>query len=113
MTRTTSPAALPGPEGFFMTDDTSTERIGVLFGRRLRAARFEAGMSSQEVALQARTTVRHLEQIESGTSSPDLDLIGRLAHILGCEAYELLPDRAEAASSRPTAIRNLPRRHSG
>lgn len=75
-----------------MTDTTIAGQIHVLFGRNLKAARLMAGLSSEEVALRARTTVGYLDQIEGGTTYPDLDLIGRLACVVGCEAYELLHD---------------------
>lgn len=77
-----------------MTDDTIAEKIHVLFGRNLKAARLKAELSSEEVALRARTNVRYLDQIEGGTTYPDLDLIGRLACVVGCEAYELLHEDA-------------------
>ena len=84
-----------------MTDDTSTEESNVLFGRRLKAARLTAGLSPAKVAQRARTTIRHLEQIESGTTYPDLELIGRLAGVVGREAYELLPEQRRGARTRP------------
>ena len=100
MGRTTRPAALPGPEGHVITNGTRKNEISVLFGRRLKAARLKARLSAAAVALRARTTVRHLRQIESGTTYPDLDLIGRLARVVGCEAYELLPDQRRGTRSR-------------
>ena len=94
MTPTTLLARLHRPEEIFMTDTTIAGQIHVLFGRNLKAARLKAGLSSEEVALRARTTVGYLDQIEGGTTYPDLDLIGRLAGVVGCEAYELLHDDA-------------------
>jgi DNA-binding XRE family transcriptional regulator len=76
--------------GDFMNHADTKDRVKVRFGRNLKAARLCAGLTPQEVALQAGVALGLLIQIESGTSDPDLALVGKLANIVGCAAHELL-----------------------
>jgi DNA-binding XRE family transcriptional regulator len=74
----------------FMDYDDTKERLPVVFGRNLRAARLGAGLTPSEVAQRTGIAPGLLIQIESGTVDPDLILVGKLAKVVGCAAFMLL-----------------------
>ena len=73
-----------------MDYDDTKERLPVVFGRNLRAARLGAGLTPSEVAQRTGIAPGLLIQIESGTVDPDLILVGKLAKVVGCAAFMLL-----------------------
>lgn len=73
-----------------MDYDDTKERLQVVFGRNLKAARLGAGLTSNEVALRAGIAPGLLIQIENGTVDPDLVLIGKLAKVVDCAAFTLV-----------------------
>ncbi|MEO5326383.1 helix-turn-helix transcriptional regulator [Mesorhizobium sp. CC13] len=69
--------------------------IRELFAQNLRAARQHKGLSQEELAHRAeidRTYVSSLERCIYGAS---IDVVDRLATVLGIEAWELLQPRQE------------------
>lgn len=53
------------------------------FGRELRNARSAAGLSQRELAVRAGRSQSAISRLEQGLSSPDLQLMTRLAHGVG------------------------------
>jgi len=65
------------------------------FGRTLREARDEVGISQEDLAHAIDMSRRYLSGIERGEANPTLDQIVRLADGLGVEPARLLPPRSE------------------
>jgi transcriptional regulator with XRE-family HTH domain len=70
--------------------DSNPARLEAVFGRNLKAARLNTGLSQQELASRAGVAFCVLVEIERGDSDPDLRVIGALARALGLAAFELL-----------------------
>lgn len=66
---------------------------------RLRRRRIEAGLSQKDLAAQARISVSHMSQIESGKQNPSPPVLGRLACALTCEIADLLPPATPTAAA--------------
>ena len=75
-----------------MKYDDTEERIQVVFGRNLKAARLGAGLTPNEVALRTGIAPGLLVQIENGDVDPDLALVGKLAKVVGRAAGMLVED---------------------
>jgi transcriptional regulator with XRE-family HTH domain len=71
-------------------DDSTILPVQARLGRNLKAARYRAGLTQQQVAERAGITIGSIAQIENGDSDPDLVVIGALANAVGCAAFELL-----------------------
>ena len=97
------------------------------FGRELRHWRQVRGTSQLELALEAKTTSRHISFLETGRSRPSQRMIERLGHALSVplrernlmmEAAGLRPEIAETAIEAPglepfrQALRRLLDQHS-
>ncbi|MFG1873351.1 helix-turn-helix domain-containing protein [Sphaerisporangium sp. NPDC049003] len=67
----------------------------------LRRRRLLAGMSQAALARQAGIGVSHASLIESGRRSAGVELLGRLAGVLGCEVGDLMAPEALQGVSRP------------
>jgi transcriptional regulator with XRE-family HTH domain len=61
-----------------------------IFAANLRRARHARGLSQEALAADADVNRRYLSDIEQGRTSVGLDIMVRLATILGIEPYELL-----------------------
>lgn len=60
------------------------------FGRRLRLARVDAGISIGELARRSDVARPAISRIENGHMLPSLPLFARILKEVGCEADELL-----------------------
>jgi len=67
------------------------ELVAIL-GRNVRAARQRAGLSQEDLALEAEMKRSYLSDLERGVRNPSVRALGRLAKALGVEAAELLRD---------------------
>lgn len=56
-------------------------------GRELRERRTEQGWSREQVAMMAGVTERTIEKIEEGAFNVPLDILGKVADVIG---YELM-----------------------
>lgn len=78
------------------------------FGRALRAARIERGLSQEELAFRAGMSVPYLSNLERGRSSPSLVMMHDLALALDLHIAELLAPMTMDAE-RTTGGRRRPR----
>jgi transcriptional regulator with XRE-family HTH domain len=65
-----------------------------LFGARLRELRSSRGMTQAELGEAAHVTASYVWRLESGSVSPGIDLVTRLAAALGTTAQDLIPAAA-------------------
>ena len=63
--------------------DMSGYRVQV--GRQFQMIREEAGWSREQVALMADVKEATIEKIETGAFNVQLDILARVADVLGCE----------------------------
>ena len=61
------------------------------FAARLRELRQAGGMTQLELARAANVALSHLSKLESGATSPGIDLLERLALALKVQTISLLP----------------------
>jgi transcriptional regulator with XRE-family HTH domain len=61
-----------------------------ILARNVVALRRARGLSQEELCRRAQLTRSYLWAIEKGTRNPSLDVIARLAEVLGVEPHELL-----------------------
>jgi transcriptional regulator with XRE-family HTH domain len=61
------------------------------FAARLRELRQASGMTQLELARGAHVALSHLSKLESGSTSPGIDLLERLATALKVQTISLLP----------------------
>ena len=61
------------------------------FAARLREFRQDRGMTQLELARSAQVALSHLSKLESGATSPGIDLLERLALALKVQTTSLLP----------------------
>ena len=66
--------------------------LSTRFGKKVRKARRELGLSQEELAGKATINESHIGVIERGTKSPKLDTVELIAEALGVEASDLLSD---------------------
>jgi transcriptional regulator with XRE-family HTH domain len=64
-------------------------RRGML-GDVLKAARHDAGLTQEELAVRAKLSREYVSKLERGQQSPTVDTLFRLAAILGIKASVLL-----------------------
>lgn len=61
-----------------------------MFARNLRAARQANGLSQEELAHRAHVDRTYISSLERRVYNPSIDVVDRLATVLGMEASELL-----------------------
>lgn len=61
------------------------------FGARLRELRNSRGMTQADLAVRGIVTPSYIWRLESGGSTPGIDIVERLAVALGTTAADLLP----------------------
>jgi transcriptional regulator with XRE-family HTH domain len=66
------------------------------FAERLREVRQSRGMTQARVAQAAGVTVSYISRLEGGGIAPGVDMVERLAGVLGASVAELLPTEAPA-----------------
>jgi transcriptional regulator with XRE-family HTH domain len=64
-----------------------------VFAANLRRLRHEKGLSQEALAYEAGVNRSYLSKLETGTSYVGLEIIGKLADVLGVEPAELLRRR--------------------
>jgi transcriptional regulator with XRE-family HTH domain len=60
------------------------------FAANLRRLRHERGLSQENLAYEADVNRTYMSKLEKGGSYPGLEIIGKLASVLGVEPAELL-----------------------
>ncbi|WP_037087228.1 helix-turn-helix transcriptional regulator [Rhizobium sp. CF080] len=73
--------------------------IRELFARNLKSARQARGMSQEELAHRADIDRTYISSLERCVYSASIDIVDRLAGVLGIEAWELLQPVQEEQSS--------------
>lgn len=68
------------------------------FAERLRQLRVLRGITQADLAAEAEVSVSYVSELESGDTSPGLDLVARLAKALGTTLIDLLPGDNEPES---------------
>lgn len=61
-----------------------------VFAANLRRLRHERGLSQEDLAHEADVNRTYMSKLEKGASYPGLEIIGKLAAVLGVEPAELL-----------------------
>src|SRR5580700_3790504 len=69
------------------------------FAERLRAIRLSRGMTQADLSKVGNITASYLSRLEAGKVAPGIDMVERLAQILGITPAELLP-----ATTPPDAL---------
>lgn len=64
-------------------------------GRKIRAARKQAGLSHDRLAAQAGTSRQHLIRLEKGLHAPRPEMIAGIAEATGTDPSEFVVDDAE------------------
>ncbi len=77
------------------------DRLAVLFGRQLRAARERLGLSQRELARRVRMTGPGISGYETGTRMPPLDVALDLAKICGISLDALTAGPCAQCSGAP------------
>jgi transcriptional regulator with XRE-family HTH domain len=67
------------------------------FADRLRELRILRGVTQADLAAKAEVSVSYISELESGDTSPGIDLVARLAKGLGTSLADLLPDEDDAS----------------
>jgi len=78
--------------------------IREVFARNLRAFRQAKGLSQEELAYQAGIDRTYISALERSVYNASIDVVDRLAGVLGVEAAELLrrsQGEPQAAESKP------------
>ncbi len=61
-----------------------------VFAANLRRLRHKTGLSQESLAYEAGVNRTYISKLEKGISHPGLEIIGKLAAVLGVEPAELL-----------------------
>jgi transcriptional regulator with XRE-family HTH domain len=61
-----------------------------IVGRNLRRLRNEKGWSQEELAFRAKVDRSYISQLETGTYSASVTMLGKLAKALGVDASDFL-----------------------
>src|SRR2546425_10402710 len=77
-----------------MPKDSSAENPGVAVGRQIRVLRQQRELSMQALADLANVSRAWLGEIERGSASPSVDIVRRLANVLGVPVGTLLDGQA-------------------
>lgn len=70
-------------------------RVAELFGENVRRARLERQMTLEALATEAGLAYCYMGGIERGQKNPTLDVVERIAAVLGAEAISLLTARKQ------------------
>lgn len=70
-------------------------QLAQTFGKNVRRVRQEKGLTLEALADEVGLAYTYVGQIERGRRNPTLDVVERLAVVLGTEALELLSARAD------------------
>lgn len=90
----------PDPDADATTDKTTPDPDLIAFGRMVRAAREQKGMSVAELAEAAGFKRRRLVRIEAGELDPRYDGLIALADGLGVRAAAIMPPDASRIDDR-------------
>lgn len=63
------------------------------FAAKLKELRTSRGLTQAELAQKAEVSPTYISEMETGDTTPGIDLIGRLGAALGVEASELFPSK--------------------
>lgn len=74
---------------------------GQAFGRALRQRRQEAGLSQENLALEAGIERVYVSLLERGKRQPTFHMIVKLAGALGCSAADIVADAEMLLLSAP------------
>ncbi|MFD3535195.1 helix-turn-helix domain-containing protein [Streptomyces sp. NPDC058664] len=69
-------------------------------GPKIRRRREERGYGLRAFAKAAQVSHTHLSRIERGLRNPQPEVMGRIAHVLGCEITEIQRDPTEHNDER-------------
>ncbi|WFU06855.1 helix-turn-helix transcriptional regulator (plasmid) [Rhizobium sp. CB3171] len=75
--------------------------IREVFARNLKAARQAKGLSQEELAFRAGIDRTYISSLERSVYNASIDVVDRLATVLGVEASELLKRRPETKIKPP------------
>ncbi|MCD1655514.1 helix-turn-helix transcriptional regulator [Treponema zuelzerae] len=79
-----------------------------VLAKNMKAARDRLGISQAKLAELAETSVAFIGEIEIGRKSPSLENLGKIAHALGLEVYQLLLTEAPTeVAERQTLLTDL------
>ncbi len=77
-----------------------------IFASNLRHYRHANDLSQEELANEADINRTYISKLEKGVSQPGLEIIGKIADVLGVKAYVLLKPRVQRrrfGPARPSA----------
>jgi transcriptional regulator with XRE-family HTH domain len=63
-----------------------------VLGTQIKVIRIKKGMSQQDVAARANITPSYMSRIENGSISTSVEKLYKIAHAIGCQPVELLPE---------------------
>ena len=84
----------------------SSGQFELPFGAALRRMRLAAGMSQEQLGLEAGVQRNFISLIETGQNQPTITTIAKLARALGLKASELVVEAEREAEPRPRARRH-------
>jgi transcriptional regulator with XRE-family HTH domain len=73
--------------------------LRLVFATNLKRLRSERGLSQSNLALRARLNRSYLSRLENGKNDPRLEIVGKLAKVLGVTPAQLLT-REQAPQSK-------------
>ena len=76
------------------------------FGTALRRVRLAAGLTQEQLGLEADVQRNFISLIERGQNQPTIGTITKVARALGMKASELVAEAEHDAASRPRARRS-------
>ena len=76
------------------------------FGTALRRVRLAAGLTQEQLGLEANVQRNFISLIETGRNQPTISTITKVARALGMKASELVAEAEHEAVSRPRARRS-------
>jgi transcriptional regulator with XRE-family HTH domain len=71
----------------------------IAFGRALRRSRKRAGLTQEELALEAGVRRTYVSLLELGHNQPTITVIFKLARAIGCRPSELIRATEQEASA--------------
>lgn len=63
----------------------------IQFGKNIKKARTEAGLTQQQVADKAKTHVNYYARIERGEENPSYETLEKITKALGVKAKDIFP----------------------
>ena len=85
--------------------------IREVFARNLRWVRHENGYSQEALALEAGVDRTYVSALERGVHSASIDMVDKLAGVLGVETDTLLHRPAKAGRNKPYRPASIPARN--